>query len=217
MLLAPDLRIVDTTSMPWEPSPAAGVWRRRLELSGDPERGRVTSIVRYEAGRTFPRHAHPDGEEILVLAGVFSDDEGDHPAGTILLNPPGSAHSPRSIPGCRLFVKLRYYTGDRPQIRVDTNSATWQASTNRGVHRLPIYAQRERGDRQAAAIDILRLNPGADLPPVRGGREILIIAGELVSADQTLDEETWIRDPAGSYPLAAGSTGATIYCRRGHL
>ena len=71
--------------------------------------------------------------------------------------------------------------------------------------------------RQAAAIDILRLNPGADLPPVRGGREILIIDGELVSADQTLGEETWIRDPAGSYPLAAGPTGATIYCRRGHL
>jgi anti-sigma factor ChrR (cupin superfamily) len=31
-----------------------------------------------------------------VLDGVFSDEHGDYPAGTFLMNPHGSRHSPRS-------------------------------------------------------------------------------------------------------------------------
>ena len=46
-------------------------------FAGPPEAGRVTSVVRYEPGSRFPSHPHPDGEEILVLDGVFSDESGD--------------------------------------------------------------------------------------------------------------------------------------------
>jgi anti-sigma factor ChrR (cupin superfamily) len=41
-----------------------------------------------------------------VLEGIFSDEISDYPAGTYIINPPGSSHSPRSEPGCTLFVKL---------------------------------------------------------------------------------------------------------------
>ncbi len=103
--------VVSTATMEWQSSPGAGIWRKRLELRGAAESGRVTSIVRYDAGSRFPPHEHPEGEEILVLEGIFADEHGAYPAGTYLLNPEGFRHAPRSDQGCVLFVKLRQYPG----------------------------------------------------------------------------------------------------------
>src|SRR3970040_584472 len=75
------------------------------------EWGKVPSVVRYEPGSTFPAHDHPQGEEILVLEGVFSDEHGDWPAGAYLLNPEGFRHAPFSRQGCVLFVKLKQFPG----------------------------------------------------------------------------------------------------------
>jgi len=41
---------VRTAAMQWQSSPGAGVWRKRLELRGAAESGRVTAIVRYDPG-----------------------------------------------------------------------------------------------------------------------------------------------------------------------
>src|SRR6267142_1583915 len=91
--------VADTTRMEWAPSPSGSVWRKRVHLVGPPESGQVTSVVRYEPRSRFPAHDHPQGEEILVLEGVFSDEHGDWPAGTFLLNPEGFRHAPFSEPG----------------------------------------------------------------------------------------------------------------------
>ena len=90
---------VDTTLLPWEASPSGTVWRQPLYRVGG-EDGPVTRRVRYAPGGAFRPHAHPEGEEILVLDGVFADEHGDYPAGTYLLNPDGSHHAPRSDRGC---------------------------------------------------------------------------------------------------------------------
>lgn len=86
-------------------SPLAGVSRMMLDRAGE-EVARATSIVRYAAGSGYSAHTHNGGEEILVLAGVFSDEHGDYPAGTYLRNPPGTSHKPFSADGCTLLVKL---------------------------------------------------------------------------------------------------------------
>lgn len=96
--------ILCTTDLPWLSSSAPGVERRML--SRDDDTGVVTSIVRYVPGASYPAHAHPGGEEILVLEGTFADEHGHYPAGTYLRNPPGSTHHPYSPDGCVLFVKL---------------------------------------------------------------------------------------------------------------
>ena len=97
---------VDSGSIPWTPSPIAGVERRMLERDGD-EVARATSLVRYAAGSSFAPHTHGAGEEFLVLEGVFSDDTGDFPQGWYVRNPPGSRHAPRSAAGAVILVKLR--------------------------------------------------------------------------------------------------------------
>ncbi len=117
--------VLNHHDLPWIASPAAGVERRLLERIGD-EVARATSIVRYQPGTRFPVHTHELGEEILVLDGVFSDEAGDYPAGTYLMNPPGSSHSPRSESGCMLFVKLRHLGPDQVEREVvNTTSAPW--------------------------------------------------------------------------------------------
>ena len=83
----------------------AGVWRKPLAREAV-EHGHTTSVVRYDAGSRFPEHAHPLGEEILVLEGIFSDEHGNYPTGTYLRSPPQSKHSPFSEEGCVLLVKL---------------------------------------------------------------------------------------------------------------
>ena len=54
--------IVDTNALDWQASPSPGVWRKRLELVGDTEKGMVTSIVRFDPVAGFPLHDHPMGE-----------------------------------------------------------------------------------------------------------------------------------------------------------
>ncbi len=85
--------------------------------------------MRYEPRSKFPAHDHPDGEEILVLEGVLSDEHGDWPAGTFLLNPEGFRHAPFSKPGCVLFVEAsrRQFAGrGRRHVVVDTGGLAWE-------------------------------------------------------------------------------------------
>jgi anti-sigma factor ChrR (cupin superfamily) len=42
----------------------------------------------------FNTHSHPGGEEILVLLGLFRDEQGEYPAGTWLRIPRWSRHTP---------------------------------------------------------------------------------------------------------------------------
>ena len=87
--------VVHSQQLPWVASPSPGVERRMLDRIGA-EVARATSIVRYAPGCSFAPHVHHGGEEYLVLEGVFSDEKGDHPAGSYVRNPPGSRHAPRS-------------------------------------------------------------------------------------------------------------------------
>src|SRR3546814_10670133 len=67
---------VDTAAVAWQASPSPSVWRKRLDLV-DGEFSRVTSVVRYDANSAFHAHGHPQGEEIMVPDGTFSDEHGD--------------------------------------------------------------------------------------------------------------------------------------------
>jgi quercetin dioxygenase-like cupin family protein len=131
--------VVDTRQMAWKPSPTGSVRRKPLYRQGG-ELGPVTSLVRYAPGGSLREHAHPEGEEILVLDGPFSDEHGDYPAGTFLMNPHGSRHSPRSVSGCTLFVRLRQYPGnDRPRLVEDTRDpSSWRPGLVEGLSVRPL-------------------------------------------------------------------------------
>ncbi len=210
------LEVVHTDEMQWEPSPSAGVERKRLSLAGPAEAGRVTSVVRYAPGSRFSGHPHPDGEEILVLSGVFSDERGDHPAGTFLLNPQGYSHAPRSEPGCELFVKLRQYPGlARAQVRIDTTTAKWEPYAFDGVERLLLFAAPEYPE----SMHLLRIAAGASIPTLtlEGGEELFVLDGTLSDEHGHYRPGTWVRYPPGTRHTPHTADGCRLYIKRGHL
>lgn len=58
----------------WVKSPRGEVDRVMLDRIGD-EVARATSLVKYAPHTTFPEHRHHHGEEILVLSGVFTENQ----------------------------------------------------------------------------------------------------------------------------------------------
>lgn len=208
--------VVDTRSQPWQPSPSPSVWRKRLELLGRVESGRVTSVVRYDPGSSFSSHPHPDGEEFLVLDGVFSDEHGDFPAGTFVLNPEGVVHAPRSAQGCVLFVKLRQYPGlDRPQLSIDTRAEAWFPADEAGVEMLRLYED----SRYPECIRMLRFAPGAKAKRVDhpGGQELFVIKGSLSDDFGVYETGTWVRHPPGTTNALGSQSGCEVYEKTRHL
>ncbi|MCE5973109.1 cupin domain-containing protein [Sinirhodobacter sp. WL0062] len=63
------------------------------------------ALLRYAPGAGVPRHRHTGLETILVLEGVQSDERGDYPAGSLILNPEGTVHSVWSQPGCIVLIQ----------------------------------------------------------------------------------------------------------------
>ena len=202
---------VDTTLLPWEASPSGTVWRQPLYRVGG-EHGPVTSLVRYAPGGTFRPHAHPEGEEILVLDGVFADEHGDYPAGTYLLNPDGSRHAPRSDGGCLLFVRLRQSPGaDRPRIVLDTTTGLWTPGPTPGIAVLPLYAQAGHPER----VRLERWGPGAARPRHPDGAELFVLEGTVRDEEDVAGPGYWLRYPPGDSGALRSATGGRLYVRIG--
>jgi anti-sigma factor ChrR (cupin superfamily) len=93
--------VIDTRSSPFVPGLVAGLTVLPLHGFGTEQ----VALVRWQPDTRFPLHAHPGGEEIFVLDGVFEDEQGAYPAGTWLRNPAASRHAPFSGSGCLIWVK----------------------------------------------------------------------------------------------------------------
>jgi anti-sigma factor ChrR (cupin superfamily) len=208
-----DTRIVIATeTLPWVPSPQAGVERRLLDRIGG-EVARATSLVRYARASEFPAHEHALGEEFLVLDGVFSDEHGDYPAGSYVRNPPGSLHAPRTGPGCTIFVKLRQMpTTETERVVCDTATLPWRMIRS-GVSCIRLYSS------AGEEVSLERLVAGAVLAAEEqaGGEEIFVLSGTLADGEGIYGPATWIRNPAGHRRALRSQPGATYWVKRGHL
>ncbi len=207
--------VIATDAMPWIASPQPGVERRLLDRIGG-EVARATSLVRYASASAFPAHEHALGEEFLVLDGVFSDEHGDYPAGTYVRNPPQSRHSPRTAPGCTIFVKLRQMVpSERHRLVVDTRIVKWNAAGEPGLKRLVLFSADDAGEQ----VSLERLQAGARLSEADcpGGEEIFVLSGDLRDEYGIYRGGTWIRNPAGFRRRLGSDGGATYWAKRGHL
>ncbi len=204
--------VLNHHELPWVSSPQPGVERRMLERIGD-EVAKATSIVRYQAGSRFSAHTHELGEEILVLDGVFSDETGDYPAGTYIMNPPGSSHAPFSNSGCTLFVKLRHLGPDQVEREiVDTNNTPWLQGLVPGLKVMPLM-------RQGTGSTLVRWAPETYFSPHRhfGGEEIFVVSGTFEDEHGIYPQGSWIRSPHMSLHKPYSREGCTIFVKTGHL
>ncbi len=202
---------VDTTALPWQPSPDGSVQRRMLDRIGD-EVARATSIVRYPPQSRFPAHHHALGEEFLVLDGVFSDEHADYPAGTYVRNPPGSSHSPHSDGGCTIFVKLRQMPeAESRYARVSADSGKWR--NWQGLERLDLF------DADYETVFLAESGPGERVPLAMTdkGFEMLVLAGEIEVDGNPHGALAWLRRPGGTDPGVTLAPGTRLWIKTGHL
>lgn len=204
--------VIRPGDQPWLSAPQAPVERFPLEREA-PEQGQVSSLVRYLPNTRFPQHTHPLGEEIYVLEGVFSDESGDYPAGSYLRNPPGSAHSPFSINGCLIFVKLNQFAEtDSATVRLRPEDQQWRTGIG-GLTVCPLH------EHQGASTALVRWPAGEVFQPHRhwGGEEILVISGCFKDEHGEYPQHTWLRSPHLSqhYPFVDEET--LILVKVGHL
>ncbi|MCU0754334.1 MAG: cupin domain-containing protein [Xanthomonadales bacterium] len=204
--------VIETADAPWQPSPVPGVWRKPLARA-DAERGHATSVVRYDAGARFRRHEHPGGEEILVLEGVFSDEQGDYGPGSYLRNPPGSGHAPYSKDGCTLLVKLHQFSaGDTAHVRINTANAVWRPGQG-GLRVMPLHAF------EGENVALVQWPAGERFVPHRhwGGEEIFVLSGEFMDEHGRYPMGTWMRSPhlSAHHPFVEVET--VIWVKTGHL
>ncbi|WP_448213765.1 cupin domain-containing protein [Colwellia sp. MEBiC06753] len=204
---------IDTEQMPWESSPAQGVWRKKLEREAA-ESGHVTSIVKYAANSHFNAHTHPNGEEILVLEGTFSDEQGDYPTGSYLRNPAQSRHQPYSKDGCTLLVKLnQFQQGDTNQLAINSHQLSWQPGLVEGLLAKPLHSY---GTEHVA---LVKWQPNTYFKPHvhAGGEEIYVIDGIFEDEFGSYSAGSWLRSPAYSKHTPYSKTGCTIWVKTGHL
>jgi hypothetical protein len=185
-----------------------------LDRVGD-EVARATSIVRYAPKSRFAPHTHGGGEEFLVLEGVFQDEHGDYPAGSYIRNPPTSSHTPGSLPGCTIFVKLwQFDPDDRTNLRIDTSTISYVPDPVRaGVELMPLFHDARE------SVGLERWAPNAEIIlPMLGGIEVLVLDGEFREGGDRFVAQSWLRLPAGAELRAkAGASGCLVWVKTGHL
>jgi anti-sigma factor ChrR (cupin superfamily) len=94
-------RFVDVESLPWVD---AGPGNEMKVLMHDAETGMITILTRLAPGASIPFHVHEAMEQTYILEGSLKDDEGECPAGTFIVRPRGSKHSPVAPNGCTMMV-----------------------------------------------------------------------------------------------------------------
>lgn len=62
--------------------------------------GASAVLLRYEPGARVTEHEHLGYEHMFVLEGDQYDEDGTYPAGSFVIHPPGTQHSPGSLGGC---------------------------------------------------------------------------------------------------------------------
>jgi anti-sigma factor ChrR (cupin superfamily) len=99
-------RYVDVDSLPWKPTPFAGIEMKIL--LEDKESGLMTALFRWQAGAELALHEHVEVEQTFVLQGSLVDEEGEVTAGNYVWRPKGNRHIARSPNGAlvlSMFLK----------------------------------------------------------------------------------------------------------------
>ncbi|WP_318518207.1 cupin domain-containing protein [Photobacterium leiognathi] len=196
----------------WVPSTQPGVERMMFDRIGG-EKARATTLVRYAANSSFPCHAHPGGEEILVLSGTFSDSSGDYPEGWYLRNPPASSHTPFSHQGATIFVKLWQMRPDDSQtLRVNTKDPkNWQIQHGREICLL--FAD------QYETVSLQKIPMFSEVCDLTtNATEIFVVMGSIKYDGNDYPQGSWLRLPKGNTSnIYTNEQGATVYIKQGEF
>eukprot|EP00904_Undaria_pinnatifida_P013754 jgi/Undpi1/9509/HiC_scaffold_27.g11965.m1 len=124
------------------------------------------------------------------------DANGDHPAGTYMLNP-----------------ELRQHGGpSRVHSRLDTKSMPWEATGKPGVMVKPLYSHPEHEE----SMRIEKWEAGAKIEhPCSKLTEILVLEGEAHDGNEVFEKQSWLSTPAGGTISMTSATGCEVFVKEG--
>jgi anti-sigma factor ChrR (cupin superfamily) len=180
-----------------------------LYVAGGKLNGAVTVVVKYFPNADFEFHDHPQGEEIFVLDGVFTDERGDHEAGCYLFNPETFTHTPSTKQkGNLILIRLRQYPNigvRRTEEVVNSNKMEWVVpdfkKRGEGVTEKLMYPLYEDQAEYAPERQWLeRWTPESTPEPfvVEDLLEMFIIKGGFTDESGSYSKGDWIRFPKGA-------------------
>lgn len=199
-------------SLTWHDTLHTGILFGGFESDPEVQNHPVTMLTKFEPGGFFGTHAHPGGEEILVLEGVFKDETGVHLPGTYMLNPEGFIHRPYSDEGCLTFVKLRQHGGKtRQQVRVNIFDLPWQPGVIPEIQVKPLYEQMGYPEK----VWIEQWRPGSSLSNVveTEVKEIFVIEGTWSDELGDYPRYSWVRYSPNCPYHPASKDGCLIYVK----
>jgi anti-sigma factor ChrR (cupin superfamily) len=113
-------RYVDVDTLPWKPTPCAGIDMK--VLVEDPATGLLTALFRWQPGAELGLHEHVEIEQTFVLQGSLVDEEGEVTAGNYVWRPKGNRHVARSPSGAlvlSMFLRPNIFlSGDNEGVRL---------------------------------------------------------------------------------------------------
>ncbi len=100
---------LDPAGLAWRSTRYSGIeWFPLFEAEGEGPR-ETLALIRMAPGCGYPAHEHLGVEDVLILAGGYTDERGVHRAGDWVRYEAGSAHSPVATAGepCLLWAHAR--------------------------------------------------------------------------------------------------------------
>ena len=191
--------VLDTNTMPWEPTGVPGISQKVLERIIDPRKGRETALVKFEPGARMPTEDLRTRMDIVVLEGAYEDELGTYTKHTFVREMPGSRRTLSSKDGCTLYVKRRVpiraneHGSARSVVVVDRTK--WVAVGHRFGMATHLY-------RDVHGLETSRLGemtPDKHIPSHDHsiGEETFILYGVLKDEHRTYTEGCWFRFPNG--------------------
>lgn len=191
--------VVDTNQLSWTPAGPKGVSVKVLERVIDARKGRETALVKLEPGTALPREVLNERQEIFVLEGSYSDENGTYGQHTWVWNPPGYAQTIATGDGCVFYTKRRVpiYQDDatRPRRVIDAKTATWLEFPHRGADVLHLH--KDPNGLETGRIGHVHTNRKIPSHDHSIGEETFVIEGRLSDEYASYGKGVWFRMPCG--------------------
>ncbi len=212
--------VVDTNQMPWTPTVHKGVSMKVLERVLDPRKGRETALFKLEPGATLPREVLDERQEIFVLEGSYSDENGTYSQHTWIWNPPGYAQTISTKDGCEFYAKRRVpiYKDDAKRERkvVDAKAAKWLEFPHRGADVLHLH--KDPNGLETGRIGHVHTNRKIPSHNHSIGEETFVIEGCLSDEYASYGKGVWFRMPCGvPHAPFTGDVRCKMLIREGDL
>ena len=189
--------VMDTNTMPWEPTGQPGVAMKLIERVNDPRKGRETALLRLDAGTTLPEEVLAERVDIFVVEGSFSDGTETFERHSFVRNQPGYRLKLSTAGGCTLYVKRRVpiRKDETARMAIDSKTAKWTPFPHRGADVLHLY--RDQHGIETARIG--NVHPQKKIPSHdhARGEETFVLAGVLKDEYGAYHSGTWFRFPIG--------------------